>query len=217
MASAVEICNRALGRIGVDQFIEDFDDPNARARACRLHYEPCRDETLEDFPWNFAQSVTALSLVADVEVPGWQYVYRYPAHCAKVHRVTDEAGNRAIRQNLTNVGIWNYDALLPQKVPFAVMADPSTDGARILVTDLPGAYAWYTKRITDPSQFSAQFRSALAWRIAAEVALTLRADTRLYVNARDQFLWAVSQAQVASLMEEQPDRYPTSPSITARY
>lgn len=215
--SEVEICNRAIGRVGVDQLIESLDDPNNRARNCKLQYEPCRDEVLSDFPWNFAQACVALALVANVSVPGWRYVYRYPNACMKAHRVTGPDGTRM--QGLANwpYEVWDYDVLLPGKQPFAIMADPVNAGAKIIVSDEPLAYAWFTTKVTDPSQFSALFRSALAWRIAMELALSLRAAANLYNNAAQQYGWAVSQAQAHSLGEETTDRPPVSASVAARY
>jgi hypothetical protein len=216
-ASAIEISNRALGRIGIDQLIESFDDPNPRARECRLHYEPCRDEVLQDFPWNFAQRCVALAPTADVSVPGWGYSYNYPADCVKVSRITGAGGQRLGGfAGLLNTEIMNYDAVLPRKIPFQVMAHPTIDGKRIILTDVPQAYAWFTTEVTDPSQFPPLFRSAVAWRMAMELALAMRAATALYNNAAQQYGWAVSQAQVGSLAEETPDRYPDSPSVAAR-
>jgi hypothetical protein len=215
--SVIEISNRALGRIGISQLIESLDDPNDRARQCRLAYEPCRDEVLQDFPWNFAQSSVSLSLVSGVTVPGWQYAYRYPDACLKVHRVTDQSGARVASLGVFGRDVWDYDSLIPMKTPFQVMADPATDGARLLVTDMPLAVAWFTHEITDPSQFSPLFRSALAWRMAMELALSLKATPALYNNAANQYGWAVSQAQVGSLGEEQVDRYPQSAAVTVRY
>lgn len=215
--SEVEICNRAIGRVGVDQLIESLDDPNNRARNCKLQYEPCRDEVMADFPWNFAQTSVALALVANVTVPGWGYVYRYPANCYKVHRVTGPEGMRMQGMAAWTPEVWNYDLIFPNRMPFSVMADPVNAGAKIIVSDVELAYAWFTSKVTDPSMFSPLFRSALAWRIAMELALSLRAAPNLYNNAANQYGWAVSQAQVLSLGEEAPDRQPNSPSVQARY
>lgn len=215
-SSEVEISNRALGRIGIDQLIESLDDPNNRARECRLHYGPCRDEVLQDFPWNFAQSCVALAPAADITIPGWPYVYRYPAACHKVNAITTAAGQRISFQGAA-VEIWDYNALLPSRMPFSVMADPTLDGGKIIVCDIPEAYAWFTKRITDPSQTSPLFRSAVAWRMAMELALSLRANKSYLDIATNQYGWTVSQAQVGSLNEERPDRQPDSASVAARY
>lgn len=215
--SVVEIGNRALARIGIDQLIESLDDPNNRARQVRLAYEPCRDEVLEDFAFNFAQSVVALAPVTDCVVPGWGYCYRYPARCAKVHAITDEGGVRAARPYWPRADIWDYGRFLPGRSEFRVMADPLNDGARLLVTDTPKAWAWYTAKIEDPAQFTALFRSALAWRMAMDLALALRADSNLFERAQQQYYLIGSKAEAHSLNEQKPDRMPQSAAIAARY
>lgn len=215
--SVVEIGNRALARIGIDQLIESLDDPNNRARQVRLAYEPCRDEVLEDFPFNFAQAVVALAPVSNCVVPGWSYCYRYPANCAKVHAITDEGGVRSARPHWPRADIWHYPSFLGSRAEFRVMADPVTEGARLLVTDSPQAWAWYTVKITDPAQFTALFRSALAWRMAMDLALALRADSGLFERAQQQYYLIGSKAEAHSLNEQRPDRMPGYPSIAARF
>lgn len=213
--SDIEVCNRALARVGVDQLIEDFDDPNNRARQCRLAFSPCRDEVLQDFPWNFAQQVAALALASDVTVPGWRYAYLYPADCVQVHAVTSDSGMR----NFASVScceIWNYNALGQSRQPFAVMSHPTIENARILVTDQVEAYAWFTQKTDDLSIWSPLARSALSWRIAGELALALKADARMAQNASNAYTSAVSSAQAGSLNEGRPDRQPESASIAAR-
>lgn len=217
MSSPIAVCNRALSRIGIDQLIEDFNDPNTRARACLQHYDQCRVEMLQDFPWGFAQKVVRLAIVADVEIPGWKYVYRYPTDCLRAQTLTDEAGGRGAMGNIFR-DIWSYD--LPgemiQRVPYTVMADPATDGGRLIVTDLENAYLWYTADISDINQFSPLARSALSWKLATEIALALRADTRLQQNAVQQYAWVVSQAQVGTQQEGTADRTPTPDTIRVR-
>ena len=212
--SDIEVCNRALARVGVDQLIEDFDDPNNRARQCRLAFGPCRDEVLQDFPWNFAQRCVALSLASGVEIPGWTYAYLYPADCMKVHAVTDIRGAR--NRGVVYTEIWNYDILLPARMPFMVMSHPTIENARILLTDQVEAFAWYTQETDDLSIWSPLARSALSWKIAGELALALKADARLSQNASNAYTAAVSTAQAGSLNEERADKYPQSPGISAR-
>lgn len=213
--SAIEVCNRALARVGVDQLIEDFDDPNNRARQCRLAFEPCRDEVLQDFPWNFAQKSVALAVAANVTVPGWGYAYLYPADCVQVHAITSVHGMRNVAA-VSCYEIWNYDALGQARMPFAVMSHPSIESARILVTDQIEAYAWYTQKTDDLAIWSPLARSALSWKIAGELALALKADARLSQNAGQAYTAAASMAQAGSLNEMRPDPQPQSAAITAR-
>lgn len=217
MASEIEICNRALSRISVNYLIEDLTELSVQAQNCNQHYAPCRDEALEDAPWNFAQKVEALAVVADVTIPGYQFAYRYPTDCLKASVLTDEMGQRMPLQ-VCAWDVWNYDLfeMYRRRAPFRVMADPSTDGARIICTDMPEAYLWYTVRVIDPNQMSTLFRSALAWKLAGELALIQRADPRLAQTAMQQYMAEVSRAQASTLNEAQPDAPPPSPSIQAR-
>ena len=218
MASPIEISNLALSRIGIDQLIEDFNDPNNRAKQCLQHYDHCREEVLQDFPWNFAQKVVALAVVADVTVPGWGYVYRYPSGALKIHALTSEAGGRWMTTSLSYSGGDTF-AELPNtlRYPYRVMADPVTEGAKVIVSDLELAYCWYTDNAADTNQMTPLFRSALAWKMAAEIALGLRAETRLHTNAIQQYAWVVSQAQAHSHGETAPDMGPTPEAIAVRW
>lgn len=218
MASPIQVCNLALSRIGVDQLIEDFNDPTTRARACNFHYPLAFEQVLQDFPFNFAQKVIQLAEVADVMIPGYQKVYRYPVDCLRSHIITDEGGNRGVsRANLFR-DVWDYDtAGIPQRAwPHIIMADPVTPGARIIACDLPEAYLWYTAQVSDINQTTALFRDALAWKVATEISLVLRADTRLHQNAVTMYGWTVSKAQVHTQLEGVTDAPPIPQTVAGR-
>lgn len=218
MASPIEVCNLALSRIGIDQLIEDLNDPTTRARACNFHYLLSFERLLADFPFNFAQKVVQLVEVAGVTIPGYDKVYRYPTDCLKAHILTDEGGNRGVsRANLFR-DVWDYDAAgIPQRAwPYVVMADPNTPGARIIAADLPMAYLWYTAQVSDINQTSTLFRDALSWKLAVELALVLRADTRLQQNAVTMFNWTLSQAQVHTQLEGVADAPPIPQTVAVR-
>ena len=70
MASAVQICNLALAKIGDEQITSLTDDSKA-ARMCNLVYEPMRDAVLRAHPWNFA--VTRVALALDTDTPPYEY------------------------------------------------------------------------------------------------------------------------------------------------
>lgn len=217
MATVIGICNTALSRLGIDQAIEDLNDSNARARACRLHYDQCRQQVLQDFPWNFARGVVALAELSTDPPPGFGYSYRYPTDCLEARIVTDEAGYRLRNQWEHDVRTWSdWGLWSPGRVTFEVMADTAVPGSRLIACDIPEAHLWYTVDVSITTQFTPLFASALAWRIAAELAGALRVDARLRQSAMQEYLWAVSQAQASSLNEAQTDRYPESPSIQVR-
>lgn len=90
-ATEVDICNSALGKLGVET-ITALADNNPRARLCNSQYNKIRDKVLYSHPWNFA--VERASLTVDATAPTYGYTYRYPkpAGCLRVLEVdTDQA------------------------------------------------------------------------------------------------------------------------------
>ena len=53
MASEVDICNRALSKLGAAR-ITSLTEDSVNARACNAMYESVRDAELRAHPWNFA-------------------------------------------------------------------------------------------------------------------------------------------------------------------
>jgi hypothetical protein len=210
MASDVEICNVALSRIGIDQFLEDLSDPKPSAVSCSLHLPLVRRRMLEGFPWPFAQRTRALALLT-TEIPGWTYSYRYPVDAARVHAVSDDGGIRVLRYS-----VFDHNYQPSTKVPYQTISDPDNVGDRLIVTDIEDAYVWYTELVEDANQMGELFRSALSWGIASEIALSLRASQAIAQYAYQQAQIALSQARAASLNEQGFDRLPEPEAITVR-
>jgi hypothetical protein len=215
MTTIVETCNIALGRIGIDKLIEDINDPSPAARACKLHYEPVRRQLLADFAWNFAQGVAPLAELIVDPPPGWAYAYAYPANCLQAHVVTDAGGARLSAPRYGREIFAPEEWVMPRQ-PFEVRANPAADGQRMIVCDIAPAYLWFTVDVEAPTQMSPLFRSALAWRLAVELAAPLRAGPREVQRAEQAYALAVSQARVSSLGESAVDGRPESPSIMVR-
>lgn len=220
MPSQISICNTALGRIGISELIEDITDPNTRARTCNNLYENVRDQVLEDFPWDFAQTVVSLAMLSDEYELGYKYRYGVPADCLRIQVVTDAAGGRW--GGMTGSAIWNYGIAFGPNFPraqFRVMANRDALPARMILCDLPEAYLWYTMKAEDPNQWSALFASAFAWKLAAELALPLAADSSMAATAGQMYLAEVSRAEVLSLSQQQsqPTQYePSQEWLNAR-
>lgn len=219
MSSQISICNTALGRIGISSLIESIDDPNTQARQCKNLFDNVRDQVLEDFPWDFAQTVVALAQVSDVNTLGFKYRYTVPSDCLRAQVVTDVTGGR---WGGAGSGIWNYAIAfgpIASRIPFRIMANRDALPARLILCDLPEAYLWYTMKVEDPNQFSALFASAFAWKLAAELALPLKADSSMAVRAGEAYLAEVSRAQVLSLTQQrsEPTQYePSAEWLNAR-
>jgi len=68
MSSSVQICNRALQRLGVKR-ITALTDDSRNARACNVAYDSVRKALLRSHPWGFA--VKRASIAADTVAPAF--------------------------------------------------------------------------------------------------------------------------------------------------
>jgi len=75
MASVVDICNRALDKLGYGS-ITSLDDGTKAANLCNRAWPLTRDQVLRDHPWNFAIKRTITSPV--VLPPDWGFAYQHP-------------------------------------------------------------------------------------------------------------------------------------------
>ena len=68
------ICNMALGYIAKSR-ITSLTDSTEEARQCNLYYDHLRQQLLTSYNWGFAKRVSALALVSDTTMFGYDYVY----------------------------------------------------------------------------------------------------------------------------------------------
>ena len=157
MQSEVSICNAALLRIGVARRIESLAEASPEARYCAGLYPLALDLALAEYPWGFAARVVELARMAEAAPPGWRWRYGVPADCLRLLEVFDAAGPLRAEQ--------------PPPYEFI----RGEDGAQI-VSNLDICFARYVARMQDARAFPALFSSALAWRLAADLAVALSGD-----------------------------------------
>lgn len=183
MATDVSICNLALARVGVREFIDSLDGAEAEAQACKVLYAHCRDTLLASFPWPFAQRRASLALVAGAERTNWTYAYALPA---------DYLGGQAITGATRTP---SSDA----RVSFTVEGD-ATSG-RLLLADQEDIEFVYTAAVTDPALFSPLFADALAWLLARELSVTIPNKADYRAQADTMFERQLSRAAAVALGE----------------
>jgi hypothetical protein len=75
MPSVVDICNKALDKLGHGP-ITSLEDGTKSANLCNRNWSLIRDEVLREHPWNFA--VKRAALAASTETPAWGFAYKFP-------------------------------------------------------------------------------------------------------------------------------------------
>lgn len=155
MLSEVAICNMALNNMGIGRVISKLTDTTEEARACRRWYENTRDQLLQEYPWNWCCAVTELAQAAE-ESPLGAYVYIYPAQALRIRNIFP-AGSKDTRSN------W--------------LIRRGADGrGKVIIADVSPAWAEYTVRVTDATEFPPLFADALSWLLASRLVLALKGD-----------------------------------------
>ena len=189
MASVVEICNRALDKLGEAPIVSLADDIKA-SRACARAYAPVRDAVLRDHPWNCAIHRTALA--AEAEAPAWGYARRFPlpVDCLRVLEVEGEAAGPGAG--------WIVEGR-------AVLTDI---GAPLRVR--------YLRRLTDATLFDPLLAEALAARLAVELCEALTQSNTKRQMLLEDYAEIVARARSADGQEGTPPALAESPWVLAR-
>lgn len=88
MPSVVQICNKALDKLGQNP-ITSLTDGTKAANMCNRNWEMIRDEVLRAHPWNFA--MTRATLAPSSTAPDWGFSYAFPmpTDCLRLVEVLD--------------------------------------------------------------------------------------------------------------------------------
>lgn len=195
MTSAVEICNLALANVGSTSRIDSLTEASKEAAVCRQYYEHCRDIALSAHNWGFARKVAALAETANTPLDTkWAVEYAYPSDCVKIRKILPEASE----PNEYERGI-------------------SEDDAAVIWCNVDEAYADYTKAITDTSFFSVEFVWALAWNLAAAIAMKVTGDANKKTMAEQKYQLAIQSARATDFSEQHITREIDSEFTRARY
>lgn len=195
MASPVDICNLALGAVGANP-ISDLAESSSQAELCSRFYDLSLDLCLQAFDWTFAS--TRQAAIAQASTPpafGWTARYLIPAACLQVRDVRDQSGNR-----------YEENTWAQENGYILLNADPGVAiGLR------------YTARITDTALLPPDLVEAVAYRLAAFLAIPMTENRQL----RDSCLQDYGRALVAAMLwdgkrkakETMPD--PVQPTSSA--
>lgn len=172
MASVVDIWNMALGHVGSPANISSTAETGAAAQHCARLYPIARDSLLEMHDWHFATRRDALAVLVEEPAFGWTYAYAWPDSALAVFAVLPYGATDDYTTPLTSLNTPDQVPLstigVVQPQPFAVEINESE--TRVILTNVEGANARFTVRITDPSVFSPTFTNCLSFLLASYLA-----------------------------------------------
>lgn len=172
MATAVDICNLALGHLGDRATVSSIDPPEGSAQAehCARFYPMARDVLLAKHSWGFITTRTLLAALPNNSTQ-WAYTYAVPNNMLSAIAVTesDAPSDYAVAipvaytpQNVIGIGATVYT---PQ--PFAIERDGEVQVVR---TNVENAMLRHTVRVEDPAQFDPLFVETLSYMLASYLA-----------------------------------------------
>ena len=185
MASAADICNIAARVLGVKS-IMSLDQRSPEAEVFSSVYPIVRDAMLSEFNWRFATRDIRLAALDEELLGPWRYVYANPSECLRVQMIHDPSG------------------LEQEGVPFSIGFENR------VYTNISGAVARCTMRVTNEGIYPPHFVDVFGKRIAVEAAGSLQNVANRVDAASALYNAAAEQAQLADagLGKDRPERIP---------
>jgi hypothetical protein len=179
MASNVDIANIALSLLGHEE-IASLTADLPRARLVNRFFGPSRDAVLREHPWNCAVTRVTLAQLADAPTHGWAYNFQLPADCLRVLGFNDdeEAGEESDRHKVEGR---------------TIVSDHSTCNIR------------YVKQMTDPTQMDPMLYTAIAFRLAADMAYAITRDKSVADAMWTLYEERIRKARTVDGQEGSPD------------
>jgi len=189
MASEVDICNRALQKLGAKR-ITSLSEDSVNGRACNSAYEIIRDAELRAHPWNF--SIQRSELAADATSPDWGRANAYQLPSDFIRLLEDYP------EDNSNSKDWQIE------------------GRKIYSDDDDPIYIRYIARVEDTSAYDSLFIEALAAKLAFELCEELTQSNTKKEGLRSDYEQAIRQAKRANAIENIAAEPPQDTWITVR-
>lgn len=196
MASVVEICNRALQKLGANRIIS-LTDNSKNARSCNVAYGPVRLAELRAHDWNF--SIKRVQLAADVIPPefGRGNAFQLPSDFLRLLNPDPVQNLSARDRNILDV-------------------DWQIEGKKIFTNDQAPLQLRYVADVTDPNTMDPLFREALSAKLAFELCEEITQSNQKKTDATAAYKEAIQIARRVNAIENIAAEPPTDTYITVR-
>lgn len=201
MASIIEICNRALTKLG-DNRITSLNDNVKPARAMASLYDSVRRSELRAHRWSFAMKRALLPALADAPVWGFPRAFQLPSDNLKL----DQLGDYYVWWGPIYRGYTYHGDHL-----YAI------EGNQIL-TDLSAPLkVRYARDVQDPNVFDANFVEMLACKLAMEACEDLTQSATKFQQVATQYGDAQRTAVRSNAIERPPETLAESEWLLSRF
>lgn len=195
MATATDVVNIALRRIGADRISDLRTDTTKEARAARDLYDEARRDLLNLHNWNFAIVRDQLTASATEPEFGWDYAYILPTDFIRMVSVHPHDDDFAT-------------------VEYRLEFQSSDD--RVLLCNSNQVYIRYVFDLEDANVMSAAFRDTLAWRLARDFGAALSKSTSAAEYAGQQYQRTLARAKAIDGVEDFPETMAEGSWLTSR-
>lgn len=183
MASKVEICNRALQKLGAKR-IQSLTSDTPNARSCNVAYEPVKEAELRKHTWNTA--VKRASIAADAVAPifGRSNFFTLPTDFLRLlNRDPDRA------------------TLLPGANTVTLETDWQIERGKIITDDDAPLEIRYVFNLDDPNEMDSLFREAFATALAIELAEEITESNSKKDGLKDDYRLIIADAKKVNAIE----------------
>ncbi len=189
MASEVQICNRALQKLGAKR-ITSLTEDSTNARACNVAYESVRDALLRSYVWSCATK--RAELAADSEAPDWgrANAFQLPSDYIRLADPYPEDNHN------------NHDWVI--------------EGKKIYTDDSAPIYVRYVYRVTDPNEMDALFQEALSAKLAYEICEEITQSNSKKESLGGDFDKSIKEAKRVGAIEKVASQPPEDSWVTVR-
>ena len=206
----LDIVNLALMRIG-ESPIQSMDEGSTPARSATMLYDISRRAVLRDYDWSFAIKLETLPVTASDE-PGEKFSYSgvLPADCLRVVEVLP-SGAVGPMQAIDAIGV----------PPGVTPANPfRTEWFRVyngkLYTHIKSPLVKYVSDEENVDLFDSKFIEAFSYKLAGELAMSVRQSETLLTSMLNAYQAIVSKASEES-QNEHDLALSQNPYVEVRY
>jgi hypothetical protein len=173
--SEVDVVNRALISLGALR-ITSLDQEGKSATSAKAIYAQVRDDVMRSHPWNSCKARTTLAALAGAPAFGWALQYELPADCLRVLAV--------------NGDWWPTEGW-------------ELEGRALLTNETSPIELEYVRREEDPNQWDAELVTAVAARLAYELAPALASIGSVVDRAEKRADIALAKGKITDGLEQE--------------